>query len=309
MRSGGSIRSMTLTDLSCHQGEGFTLFHPSKAIVEKLTNLRLHYSGVRTKSWHDYDRAQETIQQIGNCWLRPCQSALTSLTLMSGTAWPEFMHHWSASAPPLPNLKYLALSNYFIIEDHAMDWIISCKKLNTLILRGCSIVAFKHAYVSVQPSDILAGSLVPMSVVERWVHYPQNWSYFFNRIRDKLLELQDFRFGSHKGLLSPPPSEKLGGPPWSSDGPDTAEPAVMSSMEEDVPPRLMWYGCYSMIYGTLMSWEEAEERSNFMPSQSLSDISEEFRGRNTASLVAIMEKVEGQRRKAQASKRVTGLDR
>lgn len=128
-------------------------------------------------------------------WLKPAAQSLTGLTLYCDNYFgllPEF----DTSNISFPNLRALSLGNFNLAYDWQVDWIVSHKGLRTLWLDDCPIAHyFNLTHYGLEEFRISELEKLPQADSSEDVVYVSSlrWSGVFDKIREGLPDLEDFR--------------------------------------------------------------------------------------------------------------------
>ncbi|KAK3990816.1 hypothetical protein QBC44DRAFT_238413 [Cladorrhinum sp. PSN332] len=200
----GTIRALSIENLANHPIPDEVLSSDTfQTIVKDINTLRITVTAEYTEPGPDHDL--EAIERktfepfLQNKFLPHFADQLTSLHLGSSEFWGVAPGTFDGGDLVFPHLKTLHLFNFVIAHDDHFDWVLRQTSLERLYLNCCNM----FDYLLIWEEEIQRWGVKThdwhkdtSGVVDDWhntYRYDGTWEAVFDRIREKLRRLIDFR--------------------------------------------------------------------------------------------------------------------
>ncbi|WYZ44681.1 hypothetical protein EsH8_VII_001117 [Colletotrichum jinshuiense] len=209
------IRSLTIRNLQNVPHHDFASSSLFKDVANDID--RLHLLVVEEYNEHGPDRdvfVEERLKyerHLQNDILPHFAENLTALSLFFRESWGAMPGHFDGGGLVFPRLKTLNLGNFVIKDNSHFDWVLSQKSLETLRMDSCFILSYLHtdtehtAKWNLDTKDwqrLPKGSYGFLAEDDDIFSYDGTWETVFDKIREKLPNLRDFRFDETKHGLN-----------------------------------------------------------------------------------------------------------
>ncbi|KAK0368869.1 hypothetical protein CLIM01_13777 [Colletotrichum limetticola] len=202
-----TIQSLTIHNLQNMPHQEFVNSGLFKDVAKDIDRLHLLITEEYNEDGPDRDILMEERMEFESHLQRqflPCFAVnLTALTLNFHECWGTMPGYFDGAGLVFPRLKTLNLGNFVISNNRHFDWVLSQKSLETLRLDSCYIVS----HIQVDTEETKEWDLHR----EDWQRLPKGsygifydnaelhrfdgtWESTFDKIRNNLPHLKDFRF-------------------------------------------------------------------------------------------------------------------
>lgn len=203
-----TIRKLTIINLQNCKIPEFTRSDLFRDVMSQLEELHLEITQECNEAGPDHDYTRVELQTfpayLVSHWLKPISQNLKALSIYSRSDnWGPFPGYFRPKGLSFPKLESLSLGYYTLAHDDDLNWLLDIKSLRRLVFHNCMILSRgRFDPQNMEEWKLRTEDWVDMpeaqnpEYTDRWASYAYygRWSEFFERIREGLPNLVDFRF-------------------------------------------------------------------------------------------------------------------